>query len=346
MSDSVTFSNAIIMNPYVASQVQAIIEGIRLMETFVTAPLGLYSDIKMLRESLPFPEAAELPREETRERRIAYSDMTDAHDELALDAIASVGNALDTLVAIKDYPNTLAIGPGWTDQARVVLARAEQRVGGDIRAKIAATLRGLYVIVDLEATLGRPVAEVAEAALTGGANIVQLRDKTRGRGDVLPVARKIRALCEQHGALFVMNDAADVALASDAHGLHLGHTDLPVPDARRILTSPQLIGSSNSTVEDAMQSQAQGVDYLAVGPVYPTTTMGNSERPAIGVETIAKIKGLVPQPIVATGGINSGNVSEVVKAGADCACVVSAVTLADDPESATRELVDAIERAT
>ena len=334
------------MNPYVASQVQAIIEGIRLMETFVTAPLGLYSDIKMLRESLPFPEAAALPREETQERRIAYSDMTDSHNELALDAIASLGNALDTLVAIKDYPNTLGIGPGWTDQARVVLARAEQRVGGDIRAKIASRITGLYVIIDPEAALGRPISEVAEAALTGGAKIVQLRDKTRDRGDVLPVARKIRTLCEQHGALFIMNDAADVAFASDAHGLHLGRTDLPVAEARRILTSPQLIGSSNSTVEEAMESQAQGVDYLAVGPIYPTTTMGKNERPAVGVETIAKIKGLVPHPIVATGGINAGNVGEVVRAGADCACVVSAVTLANHPESATRELVDAMEKAT
>ena len=94
-----------------------------------------------------------------------------------------------------------------------------------------------------------------------------------------------------------------------------------------------------------MDSQAEVADYMAVGAVYPTATLGKSDRPAVGPALVAEIKGLVPQPIVAIGGINAGNIADVVQTGADCVCVVSAVTLADDPQAATQELVDTIQKA-
>ncbi len=204
-------------------------------------------------------------------------------------------------------------------------------------------VRGIYVIVDPEATRGRPVVEVARASLEGGARVVQLRDKLRDKGPMLETARELKALCDEFGALFVMNDHADVALVSGAHGLHVGQTDLPVEAARRVLEPHQLVGSSNGTIEEALRSAEQGVDYIAVGAIYATTTMGKSGRRALGPEMIARVKSAVSQPVVAIGGINETNIRDVASAGADCACVVSAITFADDPRGATRRLVELFE---
>ena len=213
------------------------------------------------------------------------------------------------------------------------------------RANAAARISGLYVIVDPEATRGRPVLDVAEAALRGGATVLQLRDKLNDAGHVLTTARALQELCASHGALFIMNDDAAIALASGADGLHVGQTDLPVSDARRVLSDDQIVGRSNNGVEEALQSQADGADYLAVGAVYATATMGKRARRAVGPETIAAVKSAVSRPVVAIGGIDSTNVADVVRAGADCVCVVSAITMADDPEHAARSIVDNIESA-
>ena len=331
-------------NPYVSTQLQAIIEGIRLLESLVTAPLGLYSDIKMLREALPFPEADEVSREEARRRRSAYMSLSDAPQQLALQVISSVSASIDILCNVNGETGP-PLEPAWASRADRVLTRAEQRVAGDIRAGKAARIHGVYVIVDPEVTRERPVLEIVESTLRGGTSVLQLRDKVHDKYKVLTLARQLKSLCEEHDALLIVNDDADVAVSCRADGLHVGQSDLPVADARQTLDPQQLVGRSNNTLEEAMASEAQGVDYLAVGAVFATSTMGKTPRPAVGVETIGKVKGLAQQPIVAIGGINSGNVAEVARAGADCVCVVSAVTLADDPERATRELVELFENA-
>ena len=332
------------VNPFIVAQVHAIVEDIRLLEAYVTAPLGLYSDLRMLRESLPIPQAADLSREETLERRAAYGALTDTPLDMALETIASARRSLDILEMSKGEGGS-PLEPSWVAQGRRVLDRAEQRVAGDIRAKIASRVKGVYVIVDPEATRGRPVVEVAEAALRGGAKIVQLRDKVHDKGDVLPVARQLSQLCEQHDALFIINDDADLALSTGAHGLHVGQSDLPVADARHVLTSRQIVGRSNNTVEEAVESEARGADYIAVGAIFPTGTMGKSARPAVGVQMVREVKELVSRPVVAIGGITAENVADVASAGAECVCVVSAITLDDDPEAATRRVVEAMASA-
>ena len=213
------------------------------------------------------------------------------------------------------------------------------------RVELAAKVSGIYVIVDPEATRGRPVIEVARASLEGGARVVQLRDKLRDKGPMLETAQELKALCDEFGALFVMNDHADVALVSGAHGLHVGQTDLPVGSARRVLKPHQFVGNSNGSMEEAVRSADEGVDYIAVGAIYATTTMGKSGRRELGPEMIARVKSAVSQPVVAIGGINETNISAVAAAGADCACVVSAITFADDPRAATQRLVALFERA-
>ncbi|MBF8267399.1 MAG: thiC [Dehalococcoidia bacterium] len=208
------------------------------------------------------------------------------------------------------------------------------------RKAIAARIRGLYVIVDAQAAQGRDLVDLARAILRGGARVIQLRDKIHDKGDVLPIARRIRVLCEEHGALLIINDHADLAVACDAHGLHLGQHDLPIKEARAILHPHQIIGSSNALLEEALESERQGADYAAVGAIFPTTSK-ETTRPA-GLETLRRVKERVSIPVVAIGGIHAGNVAQVVRAGADAVCVIAAVVSAPDPEEAVRQLVAAM----
>ena len=303
------------MNTFIEAQCAALAEGIRLLETYFTDQSGLLNDLRGFSGSLtssydPGP----------------VGSMKDRPED-ALKIAASLRAAMETL------------DDEAAQRTRPILARAEQAIASDIRARIAPRLNGIYVIVDPEATRGRPVSEVARQSLEGGATVVQLRDKLNDKGDILKSARELKALCDEYDALFVMNDHADLARASDAHVLHVGQTDLPVQSARDILAPHQLIGNSNNGLPEALVSTAQPVDYLAVGAIYATTTMGKSGRSALGPEEIARVKDAVVQPIVAIGGINKDNIADVVKAGANSVCVVSAVTFADDPEFATRELV-------
>ena len=304
------------MNAFTKAQNTAIAEGIGLLETYFSSQSSLLDDLRGLHRSLTASYNME-PVE-------SMEDRPDA----ALKIAASLRGSAETL----DAPTT--------ERARSILSRAEQRIAADIRVQVAPKLNGIYVIVDPEATRGRPVTEVARQTLEGGATVVQLRDKLNDKGDILKSARDLKALCDEYDALFVMNDHADLALVSEAHVLHVGQTDLPVPEARAILAPTQLVGNSNNGLEQALPSSGQSVDYLAVGAIYATSTMGKSGRSALGPEEITRVKEAVAQPIVAIGGINRTNIADVVKAGADSVCVVSAITFADDPESATRELVE------
>jgi thiamine-phosphate diphosphorylase len=157
------------------------------------------------------------------------------------------------------------------------------------------------------------------------------------------VARRIRGLCDDYGALLIINDHADLAVACNAHGLHLGQHDLPIEDARAILHPHQIIGKSNALLEEALESERQGADYVAVGAIFPTGTKERT-RPA-GLETLERVKAQLSVAIVAIGGIGRDNVRQVTLAGADAVCVISAVVGEPDPEEAARRLVDAISSA-
>ena len=262
----------------------------------------------------------------------------------ALDVVKSMRAALDTLVSLPSFQDVSADQP-LISTARESIESAYQSLGARARMQKTESLRGIYVIVDPEATRGRPVVDVAVQSLEGGAKVVQLRDKLNDKGPMLEVARELNSVCAEYDALFVMNDHADLARASDADVLHVGQTDLPVSEARQILSPHQLIGNSNGGMEEARQSMEDSVDYIAVGAIYSTTTMGKSGRRALGPEMIERVKEMVTKPIVAIGGISSSNIVDVVKAGADSVCVVSAITFADDPRAATKELVDLYESA-
>ncbi|HYM15276.1 MAG TPA: thiamine phosphate synthase [Dehalococcoidia bacterium] len=224
-----------------------------------------------------------------------------------------------------------------TSDVPALVAAAE----ADLRTARAAASRvgGLYAIIDPAACRSRDAVAVAAQALEGGARVVQWRDKTREKGDQVADARAIAALCRGRGALFVMNDHADLAVACGAGGLHLGQHDLPIEAARQIVGSGTVIGVSTNTVAEARGAEAAGADYVAVGAIFPTASKETTR--AAGVERLREVKAAAGVPVVAIGGIDSGNIGEVVAAGADAAAVISAVCGADDPRAAAGALAAA-----
>jgi len=197
-------------------------------------------------------------------------------------------------------------------------------------------LKGLYVIIDPQATRGRGEIAVAQAALEGGARLIQLRDKQREKGLQLPLARSLQNLCQEHEALFFVNDHADLALAAGADGVHLGQKDLPTAAVRRFAGRDLLIGCSTNNAEEARRAQSDGAEYVSVGRLYETGSKTDT-RPAT-LETLRAAKEAVSLPVCAIGGINESNIDEVVAAGADMVAVISAVIGADDVRAAARRL--------
>ena len=164
--------------------------------------------------------------------------------------------------------------------------------------------------------------------------MIQLRHKTLPRGELLELARRLRSLVT--GALFVVNDHVDIALLSQADGVHLGPDDLSVVGARRIAGDRMLIGASASTIDRARQAIADGADYLGCGPAFATPI--KSEKHVLGPSGIAAIASRVAMPVFAIGGIDESNISELTALGLHRACVIRAVSNATDPEQATRRL--------
>jgi thiamine-phosphate pyrophosphorylase len=195
----------------------------------------------------------------------------------------------------------------------------------------------LFVITDPALARGRTHIEMARAALEGGADAVQLRDKSASAYNLCLWAKEIQPLARKFGALFVVNDRVDVAMISGAEGAHIGPADLPVREARKLLPRPAILGVSAGDQVAARKAERAGADYLGVGPVFPTTTKPDG-RPALGLDGLAAIIKAVSIPVVAIGGINHENVRGVIAAGAAGAAVISSVATADDMAAAARAL--------
>ena len=174
--------------------------------------------------------------------------------------------------------------------------------------------------------------------MRGGADIVQLRHKTLARGELLNLARRIRSVTAQAGALFVVNDHVDIALLSEADGVHLGPDDLSIVSARRIAANRLLIGASASSPEAARAAIADGADYLGSGPAFATPI--KTEKRVIGPKGVAVIAAAVGPavPVFAIGGIDESNVGQLIAEGLRRVCVIRAVSGAADPEQAARHL--------
>lgn len=200
---------------------------------------------------------------------------------------------------------------------------------------------GLYVITGQRFAKGRALIEIVRQALQGGAAIIQLREKEFSAKELMLAGAKIKELCHSYGAKFIVNDRVDVAAALDADGVHLGQDDLPIAFARQILGGSKIIGISTHSLEQALQAQADGADYIGVGPVFATQSKTDVCAP-VGLELVRQVTPVIRIPYVAIGGIKLHNVEQVLEAGAKNIAVISEVVGANDITATARALAEKV----
>lgn len=207
----------------------------------------------------------------------------------------------------------------------------------------------LYLVCD-SAPGGRELEEVLPLAIAGGVEIVQLREKQLDGEELLQAARTARAVCEEQGALFVVNDRPDIAAQVGADGVHVGQEDMDVDAVRAIVGPEMLVGLSTHSplqIDAAVRVTRAGsryVDYIGVGPVFQTPT--KLGRPAVGTELVSYASAQAHVPFFAIGGVDADNIAGVLDAGATRICVLRAIADAEDPERAAKELRAALELRT
>ena len=266
--------------------------------------------------------------------------------ELPLVLVANSRRVQESLRTIEELARSSEVRPKLDSesfkQARFELYSIEQKLLSLLlRQDKAKRIGGLCAIIDTQAIKGRRHPEVTGQVIRGGARIVQLRDKVLPKKELLPIAIELKKLCAGHNALFIINDHLDIALASDADGLHLGQNDLPIKVARRLLPIDKVLGYSTNTLEQALTAEAEGADYIGVGSIYPTSSKETAI--VIGPERLRQVRQAVNLPIVAIGGINKDNAAEAISAGADSIAVISAILDAESPEEAARQIAAGIE---
>jgi thiamine-phosphate pyrophosphorylase len=206
---------------------------------------------------------------------------------------------------------------------------------------------GVYLVTDAGLSADRSTVEIVEAAIEGGVDIVQLREKAASARRRYDIGLELRALTRDANVPLIVNDRVDLADAIDADGVHLGDDDLPIAAAREQLGEDAFIGRSVSTPTAAREAERNGADYLGVGAVYDTTSKKTTpEQSQIGLDRLRAVREATDLPFVGIGGIRPENAADVVSAGADGVAVISAITAADDPEAATRRLATAVEEVT
>jgi thiamine-phosphate pyrophosphorylase len=197
---------------------------------------------------------------------------------------------------------------------------------------------GVYLVTDRVCCGARSVDEVVSAAIDGGVTLVQLRDKNVDARPMLALGRRLLELLRPAGIGLIVNDRIDVALALDAEGVHIGQQDIPYPEARRQLGPTKIIGVSVGSEAEARQAADWDVDYVGVGPVYPTATKPDAGM-ALGADETARLANISAHRAVAIGGIDATNAASLYAAGLEGVAVVSAICAASDPGAATREFV-------
>lgn len=191
-------------------------------------------------------------------------------------------------------------------------------------------MRGYYFITDSGLSLAGNESDVI-TAVSCGVRVVQYREKAGDSGALYREALRLVEICRGTSTRFIVNDRVDIALAVDADGVHLGQGDLPCDVARRLLGPGKIIGVSASTMDEAVLAVRSGADYLGVGPVFATATKPDASMPC-GTSLITEIKRLYNIPVIAIGGIDMDNARDVIAAGADMVCAISAVVTRIDPQ--------------
>jgi thiamine-phosphate pyrophosphorylase len=199
---------------------------------------------------------------------------------------------------------------------------------------------GLYFITDAGLSK-KDIFEDVKAAIKGGVRIVQYREKNKTKEEMVEEAKKIKIICMQNDVLFLINDSVDIALEVGADGVHLGLDDISYEKARKLLGNEKIIGLTAHNMEEAIEFEKLGADYLGVSPIFETTTKRDAGR-AMGLEKFKEIVNSVSIPCIGIGGINEENMEEVMKAGADGVAMISAIVTKDDVEETVRGIIDKI----
>ena len=181
----------------------------------------------------------------------------------------------------------------------------------------------IYLVTDEKACNGKDFYKCIEESIKGGVKIVQLREKNSSTKDFYEKALKVKEICKNYGALFIINDRLDIAQAVEADGVHLGQTDMPIEKARKILKNKFLIGATARNVKEAKKTELLGADYIGSGAIFGTNTKDNAKK--LEMEDLKKIVNSVKIPVFAIGGINISNVSLLKNIGLKGICLVSGI---------------------
>lgn len=254
------------------------------------------------------------------------------HRDVAAAACKRLTEALRTLEEYAKVVAPAAAGP--LEAMRYAAYTLEQQLAHRLAVGERFAAVRLYVLVTSFLCRRDPVA-TAEAAIAGGADCLQLREKEMPDLPRLELAQRMRRLTADKGVLFIMNDRPDLAELVHADGVHLGQDDLPTAVARRIV-GDMLIGRSTHNIAQARAAAAEGTDYVALGPMFPTST--KDAGPIAGPALLREAAGEIHRPLVCIGGITANNVDELVHSGARCVAVCSAVIGSDDPTAAAKAI--------
>lgn len=195
----------------------------------------------------------------------------------------------------------------------------------------------LYLVTDRSILMGRDLFQAVEDAIKGGITLVQLREKNISNLDLYKIAVQMKKLVNSYDIPLIINDRLDIALASDADGLHIGQEDLPLETTRKLLGPNKILGYSVANVEQAIFGQSNGADYLGASTVFPTSSKSDAGA-AIGLEELKRIKQHVSIPVVGIGGIGLSNIEEVKMTGIDGISVISAILGSENIEATSRAL--------
>lgn len=297
------------------------------------------SELKGLLDALPHAElivSRDTPGDIGRE---ITSPVEATREDIESVATAACKRLTEALRTVEEYTKIIAPKQALeVERMRYDAYTLEQRLCTRFLVGLRFRDVKLYVILSAHLCRSGSLRAVARAALAGGAEAIQLREKNIDDALFLAYAAELRELTDETGRLLIINDRPDIAALVGADGVHLGQHDLPIADARRLLRPGAVIGRSCHSVSQAQQAINEGADYVALGPIFPTTT---KDRPPVGPSLLEEFRlayETVPLPVVAVGGINAENVAEVVRHGAKCVAVCSAVNAAEDPRAAAEAI--------
>ena len=250
---------------------------------------------------------------------------------------AACKRVAESLRVLEEFSKTVnAQAAKMFEQLRYHCYDWEQRLLSRGRARGLLSKMRLYVLITSSLCRKHPL-DVTKDVLDAGADCLQLREKDMAVREYAELAASTARMCREAGTLFIVNDRPDIAVAVGADGVHLGQEDVPVAQARKVLSGEMIVGVSTHNIEQARQAAADGADYIGVGPVFATGTKPSAQP--VGLDYVRQAASEIDLPMTAIGGITLDNVGEVIAAGARCVAVCSAIISSDDPGQAASEFV-------